>query len=53
MTNKLQFTATWNGLKKYYLEVKQGDQKVPVHMMITVQNTYKYFKQFQSLTVIT
>jgi hypothetical protein len=32
----------------------QGDQKVSVHLMITVQkNTQKYFKQFQSLTMIT
>jgi hypothetical protein len=32
----------------------QGDQKVPVHLMITVQKTHKkYFKQFQSLTTIT
>jgi hypothetical protein len=32
----------------------QGDQKVSVHLMITVQqNTQKYFKDFQSLTVIT
>jgi hypothetical protein len=33
--------------------VVQGDQKVSMHLMITVQNTQKYFKQFQSLTVIT
>jgi hypothetical protein len=31
----------------------QGDQKVSVHLMITVQNTQKYFKQFQSLTMTT
>jgi hypothetical protein len=31
----------------------QGDQKVSVHLMITVKNTQKYFKQFKSLTVIT
>jgi hypothetical protein len=32
----------------------QGDQKVSVHLMIPVQkNTQKYFKQFQSLTMIT
>jgi hypothetical protein len=33
----------------------QEDQKVSVHLMITVQkkNTQKYFKQFQSLTMIT
>jgi hypothetical protein len=31
----------------------QGDQKVSVHLMITVQKTCKkYFKQFQSLTMI-
>jgi hypothetical protein len=30
----------------------QGDQKVSVHLMITVKNTQKYFKQFQSLTMI-
>jgi hypothetical protein len=34
--------------------VIQGDQKVSVHLMITVQeNMEKYFKQFQSLTMIT
>jgi hypothetical protein len=36
--------------------VIQGDQKVSVHLMITIQkkkNTEKYFKQFQSLTIIT
>jgi hypothetical protein len=34
--------------------IVQGDQNVSVHMMITVQkNTQKYFKQFQSLTMIT
>jgi hypothetical protein len=32
----------------------QGDQQVSVHLMITVQkNEQKYFKQFQSLTMIT
>jgi hypothetical protein len=32
----------------------QGNQKVSVHLMITVQKTCnKYFKQFQSLTMIT
>jgi hypothetical protein len=32
----------------------QGDQNVSVRLMITVQkNTKKYFKQFQSLTMIT
>jgi hypothetical protein len=32
----------------------QGDQKVSVHLMITVQKKMqKYFKQFQSLTKIT
>jgi hypothetical protein len=32
----------------------QDDQKVSVHVMITVQkNTQKYFKQFQTLTTIT
>jgi hypothetical protein len=32
----------------------QGDRKVYVHMMITVQkNTQKYFKQFHSLIIIT
>jgi uncharacterized protein (DUF924 family) len=32
----------------------QGDQKVSVHLIITVQkNKQKYFKQFQSLTMIT
>jgi hypothetical protein len=32
----------------------QVDQKVSVHLMITVQkNTQEYFKQFQSLTMIT
>jgi hypothetical protein len=31
----------------------QGDQKVCVLLMITVQKKQKYFKQFQSLTLIT
>jgi hypothetical protein len=31
----------------------QGDQKVSVYLMIEVKNTQKYFKQFQSLTIIT
>jgi hypothetical protein len=31
----------------------QGDQKVSVHPIITVQKHAKYFKQFHSLTVIT
>jgi hypothetical protein len=31
----------------------QGDQKVSVHLITTVQNTQKYFKKFQSLTMIT
>jgi hypothetical protein len=32
----------------------QGDQKVSTHLMITVQETStKYFKQFQSLAMIT
>jgi hypothetical protein len=31
----------------------QGDQKVSVYLMITVQKHAKYFKQFQSLTMIT
>jgi hypothetical protein len=32
----------------------QGDQKVSIHLMITVQKTRKkYFKQFQSLATIT
>jgi hypothetical protein len=33
----------------------QGDLKVSLHLMITVQNTqkYTYVKQFQSLTMIT
>jgi len=33
----------------------QGDQKVPVHLTITVQKHAKiqYFKQFQSPTMIT
>jgi hypothetical protein len=32
----------------------QGDQKVSVHLMIPVQkNKQKYFKQFQSLIMIT
>jgi hypothetical protein len=36
----------------FYINI-QGDQKVSVHQMITVQkNTQKYFKQFQSLTMI-
>jgi hypothetical protein len=30
----------------------QGDQKVSVHLMITVKKQ-KYFKRFQSLTMIT
>jgi Neuraminidase (sialidase) len=34
-------------------EIIQGDQKVFVHLMITVKKKQKYFKQFQSLTVIT
>jgi cullin 3 len=35
-------------------ELIQGDQKVSVHLMIAVQKKMqKYFKQFQSLTVIT
>jgi hypothetical protein len=29
-----------------------GDKNVSVHLMITIKNTPKYFKQFQSLTVI-
>jgi uncharacterized membrane protein YesL len=35
-----------------YIEIK-GDQKVSMHLMITVQKHQKYFKQFQSLTMIT
>jgi hypothetical protein len=35
--------------RKYYL---QGDQKVSVHLMI-IQNMQKYFRQFQSLTMVT
>jgi hypothetical protein len=36
----------------YALKI-QGDQKVSVHLMITVQkNKQTYFKQFQSLTMI-
>jgi hypothetical protein len=37
------------------IRVIQSDQKVSVHLMITVQkkNTQKYFKHFQSLTMIT
>jgi hypothetical protein len=31
--------------------VTQSDQKVSVHLMFTVQNMQKYFKQFQSLTI--
>jgi hypothetical protein len=31
----------------------QGDQKVYVHLMIIVQKYTKYFKQFQSLTMVT
>jgi hypothetical protein len=31
----------------------QGDQKVSVHLMVRVQKTQKYFKQFKSLTMIT
>jgi hypothetical protein len=32
----------------------QGDQNVSVHLMVTVQkNTQTYFKQFQSLTIMT
>jgi hypothetical protein len=31
----------------------QGDQKVSVHLMITVKKKQKYFKQFQSLTMVT
>jgi hypothetical protein len=30
----------------------QNDQKISVHLMITVQNTQKYFKLFQSLTMM-
>jgi hypothetical protein len=29
----------------------QGDQKVSVHLIITVKNNQTYFKPFQSLTV--
>jgi hypothetical protein len=36
-----------------YGEIIQGDQKVSVHLMITVLKHAKYFKQFQSLTIIT
>jgi hypothetical protein len=36
-----------------YEKCKQGDQKVSVFLMITEQkNVQKYFKQFQSLTMI-
>jgi hypothetical protein len=31
----------------------QGDQKVSVHLMITVQKHAKIFKKFQSFTMIT
>jgi hypothetical protein len=34
-------------------KIMQGDQNVSVHLMITVQTTQKYFKQFQSITMIT
>jgi hypothetical protein len=37
----------------YICYIMQGDQKGSVHLMITEQNTQKYFKQFQSLTMIT
>jgi hypothetical protein len=34
--------------------IVQGDEKIFVYLMMTVQKkTQKYFKQFQSLTVIT
>jgi hypothetical protein len=31
----------------------QSDQKGPVHLIIIVQKAQKYFKQFQSLTMMT
>jgi hypothetical protein len=31
----------------------QGNKKVSVHLMIRYKNTQKYFKQFESLTMIT
>jgi hypothetical protein len=31
----------------------QGDQKVSVHLIITVKNTQKYFKKFQPITMET
>jgi hypothetical protein len=35
------------------IQIALGDQKVSIHLMITVQkNTQKYFKQFQSLTTV-
>jgi hypothetical protein len=37
-------------MRKFYL---QGDQKVSVHLMITAQKHAKYFKKFQSLTMVT
>jgi hypothetical protein len=40
-------------VREAYTKV-QGDQKVSVHLMITVQKTRpKFFKQFQSLTMKT
>jgi hypothetical protein len=39
---------------KWLREIVQDDQNVCMHVMITVQkNTQKYFKQFQSLTMVT
>jgi hypothetical protein len=35
------------------LLVVQGDQKVSMHLMITVKKNQKYFKQFQLLTMMT
>jgi hypothetical protein len=42
----------------FYIQVNtifiiQGDKRVSVNLMITAQKTQKYFKQFQSLTMIT
>jgi hypothetical protein len=36
-----------------YIPVTQGDQKVSVHLIITVQNMQKHFKLFKSRTMIT
>jgi hypothetical protein len=52
-TGKIIIFSTLGFQRNYTGSIIQGDQKASLHMIITVQKTRKkYFKQFQSLTMI-